>query len=191
MRASALLLVSLLAGCAGSPPSYTYIDRVRSGETLDRNLYTVAVPPVSVFSSYPGKDVQWERDSRDDMPNAVVLKEGYPHSSYAATVEVNEKLRNVHNIEELKTYVSSELKRANPIEAKRAQAQLLCVRPDVHIDQAADKPAFFMHTMHCIDKSSGRYYELTVSLMTRRRDWFPARDLEAGAQHFFDSFKVK
>ena len=191
MRASALIFVSLLAGCAGSPPSYTYIDRVRSGETLDRNLYTVAVPPVSVFSSYPGKDVQWERYSRDGMPNDVILKEGYPHSSYAAIVEVNEQLKNVRNIEELKTYVSSELKRANPIETKRAQPQLLCVRPDVHMDRASDKPAFFMHTMHCIDKSSSRYYQLSVSLMTRRRDWYPARDLEAGAQYFFDSFKVK
>lgn len=189
MRASALLFVSLLASCAG--PTYTYVDRVRSGNVLDRPLYTVAVPALSVFSAYPGKDVQWERYSRDGVPDDLVLKEGYPHSSYAATVQVKGRLTNVRNIEDLKTYVSSELKRPNPVALTRPQQHLLCVQPDLHIDRAGDNPAFFMHTMHCIDATSGHHYELAVSLMTRRRDWFPARDLEEGARHFFDSFRLK
>jgi len=189
MRAIALLFVSLVTSCAG--PTYTYIDKVRSGEVLDRPSYEVTVPPLSVFSAYPGRDVQWERYSRDGVPNDIVLKEGYPHSSYAVTVQVKDRLTNLRNIEDLKTYVISELKRPNPVESKRAQPTLLCVQPDVHIDRVGDKPAFFMHTMHCIDTASGQYYELAVSLMTRRRDWFPARDLEEGARYFFDSFRLK
>jgi hypothetical protein len=189
MRAIALLFVSLLASCAG--PTYTYVDRVRSGEVVDRPLYAVTVPALSVFSAYPGKDVQWERYSRDGVPNDLILKEGYPHSSYAATVQVKDRLTNLRNIENLKMYVGSELKRPNPVESKRAQPNLLCVQPAVHIDRAGDNPAFFMHTMHCIDTTSGHYYELSVSLMTRRRDWFPARDLEQGARYFFDSFRLK
>lgn len=189
MKNAALLLLALLAGCAAH--SYTYVDRVRSGQILDRPLYTVVVPAVSVFSRYPGKDVVWERYSRDGVPDDLILKEGYPHSSYAATVEVNDRLPNVRNIDDLKTYVTNELKRANPVETKRSQAQLLCVRPDVLIDREGDRPALFMQTMHCIDQTSGHYYELTLSLMTRRRDWFPAADLEQGALHFFDSFTVK
>lgn len=189
MRASALLVVSLLAGCASPGPKY--VDNVRSGAVLDRPLYTVAVPALSVFSAYPGKEVEWERYSRDGVPNDLILKEGYPHSSYAATVQVKGRLTSVRNIEDLKTYVRGELARANPVELKRAQQNLLCVQPDVHIDRAGNNPAFFMHTMHCVDTASGRHYELAVSLMTRRRDWFPARDLEEGARSFFDSFRLK
>ena len=189
MRMARLLLLSVLTGCASH--TYTYVDSVQSGQILDRPLYTVIVPAVSVFSTYPGKDVSWERYSRDGVPNDLVLKEGYAHSSYAVRVEVNERLRNVGNIDELKAYVSGALKRANPVEVKRSQEQLLCVRPDVLMDREGDKPAFFMHTLHCIDDKSGRYYELALSLMTRRRDWFPAGDLEQGAAHFFDSFRVK
>jgi len=189
MRTASLLLLSVLAGCAGH--TYTYVDHVQSGQILDHPLYTVVVPAVSVFSTYPGKDVSWERYSRDGAPNDLVLKEGYAHSSYAASVEVTDRLQNVRNMDELKTYVSRVRKRANPVEAKRSQEQLLCVRPDVQIDREGDKPAFFMHTMHCLDQKSGRYYELALSLMTRRRDWFPAVDLEQGAVHLFKSFRVK
>ena len=189
MRTAWLLLLALIAGCAGH--TYTYVDRVASGQVLDRTLYTVVVPAVSVFSTYPGKDVSWERFSRDGAPNDLVLKEGYAHSSYAASVEVNDRPRNVRSMEELKAYVSGDLKRANPVEAKRSQEQLLCVRPDVLVDREGDNPAFFMHTMHCIDQKSGRYYQIALSFMTRRRDWFPAADLEQGAVHFFDSFRVK
>lgn len=189
MRTAGFVLVLLLAGCARH--TYTYVDRVHSGQTLDRPLYTVAVPHVSVSSKYPGNDVIWERYNRDGVPDDLILKEGYSHSSYAASVEVNDRLQNVRNIDQLTTYVSSKLKGANPVETKQAQPRLLCVQPDVHIDREGDNPAFFMHVMYCIDQVSGRHYKLALSLMTRRRDWFPADDLEQGAQQFFKSFRVK
>jgi hypothetical protein len=190
MRYATLVLLSVLAGCASNTNTYTYVDQVQSGQVLDRALYTVVVPAVSVFSKYPGKDVSWERFSRDGAPNDLVLREGYGHSSYAANVKVDDESRNVRNVDELKAYVSRDLKRANPV-AVKSQETVLCVRPDVLIDREGDKPAFFMHTLHCVDQKSGRYYELALSLMTRRRDWFPADDLEQGATHFFDSFRVK
>ena len=189
MRGATVVLLAAFAGCAGN--TYTYVDRVQSGQVLDRALYTVVVPAVSVFSTYPGKDVSWERFSRDGAPNDLILREGYAHSSYAANVKVNEKMQSVRNINEIKAYVSTDLKRPNPIEVNRRQETVLCVRPDVLIDREGDKPAFFMHTLHCVDQKSGRYYELALSLMTRRRDWFPAVDLEQGATHFFESFRVK
>jgi hypothetical protein len=188
-RAARLLVLSVIAGCAAH--TYTYLDSVKSGQVLDQPLYTIVVPAVSVFSAYPGTDVSWERYRRDGAPDDLVLKEGYGHSSYAANVEVKDGLRNVRTIDELKAYVGGDLKRANPVEAKRSQERLLCVRPDAVVDREGDKPAFGLHTMHCMDQDSGRYYLLAVSFMTRRRSWFPAADLEKGAAEFFDSFRVK
>lgn len=188
MRAT-VFLVLLLVGCFD--PTYTYVEAVRTEQVIDQPSYSAAVPPLSVFHAYPAKNTKWERYNKDDAPDDLILKEGYDHSSYAASVTVDKKIRSIGTIEQLKKYVATELNRKEPVEVQRTQPNLLCVMPQVYIEDMSDRPFFAAHSLQCIDVSSGYFYELVVSFMTKRKNLPSSNDLALGAQYFFSSFRVR
>lgn len=107
MIRSALLMLLLLAACASA--SYTYVDTVKSGERIDKPLYSVVVPPVSMGKESLAYGVAWNRYSKDGVPDDLAMNEGYSYSSYAAAVEVKRRFTRLQTIDDLKRYVTAEL----------------------------------------------------------------------------------